>query len=490
MGLPALDVPRATLESCPPAYATLPTEGAKHRLEEYRRLAVLLGYSLMPWQELVLRVASEIDEDLNMPRYQSLVVTVPRQAGKSTLAVLLVLHRLLMHPNTPQRVVYAAQSLDAGKEFWKGDPEVRLLRSGLYEGYDMKMYRAISDTRMEVRANGSQLRILPGKAESAGHGLTAGMAVVDEAWVLQNSELEGALLPTMRTLRDPLFFVTSTAGTPESSYLRGKVELGRSHVTAGRQEGMAYFEWSSKGDPEDEDTWRQALPSLGWTVSMRTLRAEHETLLEHVARRTMLNQWVDAAVENAIPWSVWNECIEVRARVAGERVFAADAPPERRRAVITVADTAGNLEVAEWKNGTRWVVDWLCKAKAKRPATFTAVAVHKSGALGDLIPEMESKGLPVVAVSETTFAQACGRLAEAASSGGLRIRRSPLWKPAIAGSKRMMRLGAWRIARFDASTDVSVLCAAAMAYGHAVTKEFTDKPPPKPKFWSLSDFLD
>ena len=104
MVLPRLDVPRVTLDDCPPAYATEPVPGARNSLAEYRVLADTLGYELMPWQELVLRVVSEIDSDTDLPRYQTLVVTVPRQSGKSTLAVLLVMHRLLMHPRTPQQL--------------------------------------------------------------------------------------------------------------------------------------------------------------------------------------------------------------------------------------------------------------------------------------------------------------------------------------------------------------------------------------------------
>ena len=486
-----MDVERATLESCPPRYATKPTPGADHLLHQYQALAETLGYNLMPWQELVLRVASEIEPATGLPRYQNLTVTVPRQAGKSTLGVLLVMHRMLMHHQLPQRVVYAAQSLDAGREFWVGDPEARLRASGLYDAFRLKMYRSIADTRLEARANGSKLRILPGRAASAGHGSTAGMAIIDEAWVLDSSDLEGALIPTMRTISDPLFAVMSTAGTPKSSYLRNKVELGRASVMADKRQGLAYFEWSCVDkSPDEEDAWRAAVPSLGWTVSLRSLRAEREALTEPDAKRTMLNQWVDASVDNAIPWSVWQECLASRARVVDPVVFGVDAPPERHRAVIVAADGNGAIEVVEWKNGTWWVAEWLRAAHVKQGRGLAAIVVHRSGPIGGLIPEMESLGLPLVVINEPDFAQACGRLSEAAMSGGLRVRPSRLWQPAIGGSTRAMRSGSWRIARFDASSDVSVLCAAAMAHSHAMLREFTEEKERVSKVWNLADFMD
>ena len=107
----------ATLLSCPPQFATLPVPGCANRLHRFERLARVMGLSLTPWQRLVLRVASEVDE-VGLPKYSSVVCTVPRQCGKSTLSMLLILERLLMHEKQPQRCVFAAQKVQVGIDFW------------------------------------------------------------------------------------------------------------------------------------------------------------------------------------------------------------------------------------------------------------------------------------------------------------------------------------------------------------------------------------
>ena len=115
--------------------------------------------------------------------------------------------------------------------------------------------------------------------------------------------------------------------------------------------------------------------------------------------------------------------------------------------------------------------------------------IHRTGPIGGLLPELLSSGIPVVAATEPEFAQSCGRLCEAAMSGGLRVRPSRLWQPAIGGSVRAMRSGSWRIARFDASSDVSVLCAAALAHHHAMVRQFSLERPKVSKVWDKADFM-
>ena len=84
-----------------PLYLTPKSDTLPNRLAEYQALAGCMGWTLMPWQEQVLERATEYhpsDNDNHIPRWRRVVLTVPRQSGKTTLLVLVVLWRMLAHP--------------------------------------------------------------------------------------------------------------------------------------------------------------------------------------------------------------------------------------------------------------------------------------------------------------------------------------------------------------------------------------------------------
>ena len=85
-----------------PLYLTPKSDTLPNRLDEYQALAGLLGWALMPWQEAVIERATEYHPSTEIPRWRRVVITVPRQSGKTTLLVLVVLWRMLAHPGVPQ----------------------------------------------------------------------------------------------------------------------------------------------------------------------------------------------------------------------------------------------------------------------------------------------------------------------------------------------------------------------------------------------------
>ena len=82
-----------SLLACKPRIATertdRPTKGG-----EVAKVAEMLGTPLMPHQQLVVDVALEENED-GTPAYQEVVLTVPRQSGKSALVCALMVWNAL-----------------------------------------------------------------------------------------------------------------------------------------------------------------------------------------------------------------------------------------------------------------------------------------------------------------------------------------------------------------------------------------------------------
>lgn len=478
--------PPATLLSCPPRYATAPTPGAPNRLQLFDGLAKAMGIEMMWWQRLVLRVITEANED-GTPKYSSATVTVPRQCGKSTLSMLIILERLLLHPKQPQRAVFCAQTVQMGIDFWTGDVWRRIQAAGFDKEFGIRVHRSVADPKMEL-GNGGHMRILAPQSRGAGHGATYGLGVIDEAWVFQDDRLQAALLPTMRTIQDSQLIIISNAGGPFSSYLRDRVDRGRASVDSGKPTKAAYFEWSSESDElADPSVWREAIPAFGWTVTESKIRDEYNSMAELAFRREVLNQWVDRESDEAIPRGQWMECEAVDATPEGKMVVAIDAPPERDRAVIVVVDETLTMELVWWQNGTEWVAEYVQRMIALNPEIMSVV-FHGTGPVSGLEAELVSLGLPVEKVNEAQFQTACGDLAEAVAAGGVRIRSNPRWKQSITGSQRLMRGNQWRIGRVDLSCDVSPLCAAAMAFSKARGAQFSPKA--RPGIIDLADFLD
>jgi phage terminase large subunit-like protein len=264
-----------------------------------------LDLPLLPWQRQVLAVA--LERAGRRPAYRDVAVSVPRQSGKSSLALALMIWRMLSGPE--MRVVYAGQTRQAAREKLLSVWWPRLVRSPLADR--LKLYRAFGAETVSVD-NGSVLQLLSA-VESAGHGETLDLAVIDEAWVHQSSVIEQALRPAMVTRRNAQLWAMSTAGTSRSVWWRGKLDAGRAAATMGVADGLACFDWSAPADanPADEATWWQTMPALGRLADVETIRADLASMGLKEFRRAYLNQWPEATDEG---WEVFDRDLWAAAR--------------------------------------------------------------------------------------------------------------------------------------------------------------------------------
>jgi phage terminase large subunit-like protein len=253
-------------------------------------VAAALGFGLMPWQEDVLAVATELDED-GMLVYRQAGVTVPRQSGKSTMMLCLLLGYALSRPG--MRIVYTAQTrLDARRmlldEWW---PRIQASKLAAV----VKVRRGYG-TEALMFANGSRVSLVSSSAK-AGHGDSVDAFILDEAWSQPDDRLEQALRPAMITRPDPQLWIVSTAGTDISVYLRSKVADGRARAELGVTDTACYFEWSAAddADPSDAAVWATCMPALQFTASPAAVAADFELMAEAEFRRAYLNQWPEIA---------------------------------------------------------------------------------------------------------------------------------------------------------------------------------------------------
>lgn len=275
--------------SCPPRFATSRSERSTYG-PALVDTAARLGTALMPWQRLVADTA--LEHDAGRLAYRDVTVTVPRQSGKTTLLLAAVVHRMLAAPN--QRIAYGAQTRLAarGKLF---DSLWPLLRRSPLGGL-FRMTRATGAESLRC-SNGSLLMLLSTE-ESAGHGETFDLVVLDECWAL-TAATEQAVRPALVTRPNGQLWMLSTAGTDRSAWWRSKVEAGRLAVSSGLAGGVAYFEWSAPdgADVSDPDLWGLFMPALGHTIDEAVVAADLAAMAPAEWRRAYANQWPDESEE-------------------------------------------------------------------------------------------------------------------------------------------------------------------------------------------------
>jgi phage terminase large subunit-like protein len=283
--------------SAEPRFATPPT-GRPSLAAGISKVARVLGTPLMPWQAEAVTVGTELER--GRLAYREVTIVVPRQSGKSTLAISVMVNAALSRPR--QTILYLAQTrLDSRKRLLD-DWAPLIVASPL--GRLVRVRREFGNEAL-IWSNGSRIAIVSG-TRTAGHGATVDLAVVDEAWSRTDDRVEQAIRPTMITRPEPQFWILSTAGDESSVWLRSKVDAGRTAASLGLTDTAAAFvEYSAPdgADPADPAVWHQCMPALGHTVTEEAIRADHELMPAAAFSRAYLCQW---AADSATGWETFS----------------------------------------------------------------------------------------------------------------------------------------------------------------------------------------
>jgi len=443
-------------QTCLPRWATKRNPDRPNRADSVGALSARLGQPLMPWQQQVIEVATEIDPDTGWPAYREIVVTVPRQSGKTTLVLAWEVDRALMW-GKPQRIAYTAQTgFDARRKLLDDQAPI-LMGSSLAAAVD-RVQRAQGNEALVFR-NGSRIDVLA-STESAGHGKSLDAACIDEAFADTDDRRETAILPTMATRRDAQVMVVSTMGTDASTLLNRKVAAGRAAVEAGQSDGIAYFEWSADPDMaiDDPATWWSCMPALGHTITEDVVRHALQTMSEGEFRRSWLNQQTRSS-ERVIPLDAWERVVSDSVAPDGGLQFAFDVSADRSHASIAVSDENNQIEVIDSRPGVAWLVERIIDLSKKWDATVLLDGLSPAGGFAD---QLEAAGVRAVRLSTREVAFACGAFYDSVMSSNISIRSHPDLEVAIAAAKRRQVGDSWIWSR-SGDVDVSSLVAATLA---------------------------
>lgn len=363
----------------------------------------------MPWQQQVADIMGEIDPVTGRMAYDLVVVTVPRQSGKTALVRSLCLQRAMVPGG---RAWYTAQSRNDARDAWLDAVEL-VARSPLRHAVTVRLTNGSES--LSVRGAGT-FRVFAPLAEAL-HGRQADLVVLDEAWAHtmdRGRELMQAIVPTMATRARPQTLVLSTAGTDESEYLREFVRRGREECLTGTPSRMAYLEWSTPEEisPTDLDGVCAHHPAVGHTITREAVEAAASVLSPGEFMRAYANQWM-SSLETVIDPKAW------QARYTPERiapgspvVFGFDATPDRGHAsVVAAGRTAAGLtvlEVIDHRPGVAWLAERLAQLHTQwSPLALVADGVGPASAAVDTL---RGQGVTVTTTNSREYAVACQHL--------------------------------------------------------------------------------
>lgn len=410
----------------------------------------------MPWQRFVADVGGEIDPDTGRPAYREVVVTVPRQSGKTTLFLSWQIHRCVSTRwDLPQRSVFTAQTGKDARDKWLDELYPLIRQSGLFP-LVKNMNRGMGNEAIFWKT-GSVIRLLSTSA-SSGHSKTLDQAVMDEIWHDVDDRREQGLRPAMVTRDDAQLLVCSTAGTQASTVYNRKVQTGRQAVQADTGSGIAYFEWSAPDDwdMEDESSYSEFMPALGHTISLSSIRTEREAMEQAEFRRAYGNR-PTAAVDRIIPPSVWERVCDPQAKPAADGMrFGMDVAQDRASAAIA-AYSGGVIELVEHRPGTGWVAQRCNELTEKWGGTVALDFGGPAGVLADQIERAERlKGREVI--------QACAAMYDAIVEAQVTFRTNPAMTDAVEGAVKKSVSDTWVWSRKGSISDVTPLMAATLAF--------------------------
>lgn len=452
-----------------PRFATPRNLERKTLSNQAALIAKRMNKPLLPWQKLVLDVAMEICPITGLYYYDTVIVTIPRQGGKTTLVGVKSTHRALTKEGA--RIWYTAQRGKYASDWMKEEHEPLLGTTPLFQG-KYRFARSLGSEAIHWN-NGSLFKVFPPKRDAL-HGKQSDETYVDEAWAFdqeKGSELKQAIRPTMITRPDPQLWILSTMGDDQSIYLNDYVDTGRaSVVTPGSK--IAYFEWSigEQDDPEDLEVIANAHPAFGYTVTMEALKAARLDFKTDVAgwARAYGNRPTFSRIA-AFPNEVWQAAGTEAPDMPKRFGIGFDVTPSGDRATVSASwrDSQGNVwvEVLRDEAGSHWVARYLIQLweKYRLPIGYDTAGINTLAVADDVVRIGKGK-VQLKGLTTTQFASACATVTAAVMNRTFRhSRQAPLNKAIEVASRRPILDGGFAWGRKVSTGSIAPLVSVTVA---------------------------
>lgn len=366
-----------------------------------------LGWRFDRWQDGAGRLILSKRGD-GMYAADAVVVSIPRQVGKTYLVACIIFALCLLHPRltviwTAHRKTTAAETFEsfAGMaQRPKVAPKVRQVLHG--KGDEKILFR-----------NGS--RILFGARESGfGRGFTdVDILVFDEAQIMTEATLED-MAAAQNVARNPLTFMMGTPPRPKDP---GEVftEM-RQEAIDGGDDSTLYIELSADrgSDPMDTEQLRKCNPSYPHRTTHRAmLRLRKKLKSDDAWNREARGIWDEINLQGPVWSSARWQTMRSEGPPNGTKPQALGVDMSHDRGISVSAcwldaeqlERAHGEEVWAGEDADAAVV-WISKRAGRR----MPIVVDAQSPAAELAPQLRARGCRVIVTSAADMAKACGSL--------------------------------------------------------------------------------
>lgn len=437
-----------------------------------------MGKPYMPWQQYIADVAGEVDHNGNLC-YKKVVVTVPRQSGKTTLVLSMLVGRAEAGDRFGgrQTFYYAAQTREKAREKLVKEyiPEIQATKA-LRGRYKSRI--ANGSEGVTFYSSGSTLSLTATKIDS-GHGSVLDCGVLDEAMSqVDDTVVGGAWEPATVTRPNAQIWIPSTAGHQGSTYFRELVDQARTAVERDAGYGIAYIEFSADEkapgfDPYDEDMWRRVMPALGFTQTIEAVRSiAHGGMKLPTWKRAHLNIWVSKETPAVLDVDKWAFCRKPGTERLTRPVLTIDVSADRKNTSIAMGAMCKvdgvikpMVRLIDYRPGTGWVVDRILAHREKYDVA--KVVIDGAGPVNSLLEDLQNEYVDTHVMTAREMSGACGSIYDAIEDLKLIHFGEPALELAVAGAEKRTLGDAWAWTRKAAvegtQTDISPLVAITVA---------------------------
>lgn len=456
-------------------------------------MAARAGLVLDPWQADAVDLMLAVREDGKWACFEY-AEWVSRQNGKGAILETRALAGLFLLDE--KLLLWSAHEYKTSME---GFRRVKALLKQLgtaisdnlidVDGCLVKVINTNGEESLERLDTGQRLRFVA-RSKGSGRGFTGNAVIIDEAFAYSLDQQE-ALMPTMSAVPNPQIIYTSTPPLDGSS---GDVMFAlKARGEAGGDSSLGYRDWGVEGDLDNLDKlnlddralWRAANPSMGTRISDEAVLRERHSMGDAGFARERLGVWPKRTQGNVvIDAAAWARMADEGSRRHGPVAVAVDLSPLRDCAAVCVygtrEDGLGHVQLADYRPGTKWVVDRLSElrgalgpvAVAMGRATFAFLEVELSKGgfqRPDDAENPESGDLAVTGPVE--MAAATGQLLEAVREESFRYVPARPLDLAVAGAKTRQTNDTIAWTPKGAEVDTSPLVAMSLARWSYVTRQ-------------------
>lgn len=457
----------------------------------------------MPWQQHAADVALEIDPETGELWYEEVVITVPRQSGKTTLILAIFVWRCIVMagPLGPQICTYIAQSGKMARRKLEREFAPILRRASKLIEINQASRRKPqkpAEWKLSMNNNGEHIAFGTGSflqidppTEDAAHGDVLDMPVIDEAFSREDDLVEQAVDAATVTRRSPQSWIVSTVGNERSFFLGAKVLAGRAAINDPKSR-TCYLEWSVPDDADyaDPKVWAEFLPALGHTITVERLLSRLDKAQRNpdqvdadgfepgIAgfKRGYCNIWprfpqLSAVVSDAvIAADEWKAMAVEQSDIVGRTVLGVGISADQITASIVLAGRTETgqpqIEVLHRAPGTSWLEKMLGEFVVDWQPAFIAWNNDTSGR--PLAPDIKracgmSPETAAMPLAGAEWKASCQAFANTVADGGLVHLGDDRFDTAVAGGFRQELTDGWRWDLSAATSDITPLVAATAA---------------------------